>query len=163
MNYSFDTSTKAQSKFVIEEYFPAIVEFSPEELNNYFIEFNYKDSDMFELSVHPKTHTLKRFSLTLCNHYEIKEASMCLPPYVNGTITITGPESTECKMFLAVVYTDGLQILLSNAPASYFYKTGQLIFAISEEGEVISVYLTDLAEEELSHLRNELSLQSPVC
>ena len=158
MNFTFDATTKAYSQFVIDEYFPAILEFSSEELNNHFIEFNYKDTDMVELSVHPKTHALKRFSLTLCNHHEIKDEPMSIPSCSDGKIAITGPDTTECKVFLAVVYTDGLQIRLSDAVTSRYYKTGQLIFAISEDGELTNLYLTDLTEEELSHIRTELSL-----
>ena len=51
MNYTFDTTTNIKSRFISEDYFPAIVQFSPEELNNHFIEYSYNDTDMFELVV----------------------------------------------------------------------------------------------------------------
>ena len=158
MKFTFDTTTQVHSQFIIDEYFPAILEYSKEELNNHFIVFSYKDTDMAEFSVHPNSHTLKRFSLTLCNHYEIKEEPICIPPCPNGTITITGPVTTECKMFLATVYIDGLQIILSDTPASRYFRTGQMIFAFSEENELTSLYLTNLTEKEVSHIKNELFL-----
>ncbi|SCY14182.1 hypothetical protein SAMN02910371_01194 [Butyrivibrio sp. INlla14] len=71
MNYIIHTTKTATSKFIPEDYFPAIVEFSDEELNNHFIEYNYKDSDMFELSVHPKTHfaILLKAQVVCTNYY----------------------------------------------------------------------------------------------
>ena len=38
MNYKFDPTTSVHSVFVAEDYFPAIIEYSSEELNNHFIE-----------------------------------------------------------------------------------------------------------------------------
>ena len=76
MQYTFNKNRNISSTFIKEDYFPAIVEFSSEELNNHFIEFNFSDTDMFEISVNPKTRELKRFTLTLCNHFIIED--ICL-------------------------------------------------------------------------------------
>ena len=43
MEYKFDASIQMESTFVAEEYFAAIINFSPEELNNHFIEFKYNN------------------------------------------------------------------------------------------------------------------------
>ncbi len=156
MNYKIDTKMKTQSKFIAEDYFPAIVEFSSEELNNHFIEYNYKDTDMFELSVHPKTHALKRFSLTLCNHYEILDMAMELLVFDEGLLFIEGPDSTECDTFLLQVYRNGLKIKLSDVPAEKNIRSGILTFSLSEKDELVAVYISDLSEQELSHVKTEL-------
>ena len=157
MNYEINTNLKTKSKFIFEDYFPAIIEFSSEELNNHFIEFNYKDTDMFELSVHPKTHALKRFSLTLCNHYEFSETLLVSPVCDEGTLYITGPESTECSTFVATVYKNGMRIILSNATADKYIKSGNLVFALTDNNLVVSVSLIDLSEKEVSHIKSELN------
>ena len=157
MNYEIDTDLKTKSTFISEEYFPAIIEFSSEELNNHFIEFNYKDTDMFELSVHPKTHALKRFSLTLCNHYEFSEALLESPVCDEGTLYITGPDSTECSTFDATVYKNGMRIVLSDVAADKYIKSGNLVFALTDKNEVVSVSLIDLSEQEISHIKSELN------
>lgn len=156
MNYKIDTTVKAQSKFIAEDYFPAIVEFSLEELNNHFLEFNFKDTDMFELSVHPKTHAIKRFTLTLCNHYEMMETALDYPTCEEGSLFIEGPDSTECNTFLLQVYNNGMQIKLSDSPVNKNIKSGHLIFSLSENDELVSVIISDLSEVELSHIKREL-------
>ena len=147
---------KAQSKFITEDYFPAIVEFSSEELNNRFPEFNYKDTDMSELSVHPETSALKRFTLTLCNHYEIFETALDYPSFEEGLLFIKGPDSTECNTFLLQIYNNGVRIKLSDSPVNKSIKTGNLILSLSENNELISVIISDLSEAELSHIKREL-------
>lgn len=54
MNYNFSNSSTMTSSTIIEDYFPVIIEYDKEELNNKFIEFNYQDTDMLEISVNPK-------------------------------------------------------------------------------------------------------------
>jgi hypothetical protein len=158
MKYTFDSTHIIESHFIAEEYFPVIVEFSSEELNNHFIEFNYTDTDMIELSADSKTNALKRFSLTLCNHYEIVDSKMIIPDSVEGAITLLGPDVTECKCFLAKVYSDGVEIKLSDTVADHYLKTGQLIFALSEDNELSSVYIIDLSEHDIDHVKCELSI-----
>ena len=136
--------------------YTAIVEFSSEELNNHFLEFNFKDTDMFELSVHPKTHALKRFTLTLCNHYKIMETALDCPICEDGSLFIEGPDSTECNTFLLQVYNNGVRVKLSDSPVNMNIKSGNLIFSLSGDKELISVIISDLTENELSHIRKEL-------
>ncbi len=156
MNYKIDTTVKAQSKFIAEDYFPAIIEFSSEELNNHFLEFNFKDTDMFELSVHPKTNALKRFTLTLCNHYEIMETALECPICEEGSLFIEGPDSTECGIFLLQVYSNAVQIKLSDSPVNKSIKSGNLIFSLSDNNELISVIISNLSETDIAHIKREL-------
>lgn len=158
MNYSFDPNINVHSVFVAEAYFPAIIEYSSEELNNHFIEYSYQDTDMLEFSVHPKTHTLKRVSLTLCNHFVIKNEPISVPECEDGTMFIIGPNTTECQKFLACVYTDGLSITLSHHPATLYRKSGHLVFAFSDNNELVSLHLVGLTEADVSHVRSELTL-----
>lgn len=158
MNYSFDKNKTVSSQFIQEDYFPVIIEFSNEELNNRFIEFNYQDSDMFELSVDPNTFELKRFLLTLCNHYALEDASMVIPEYEEGVIYIMGPTSTECPMFEVTVYDNGLRIVTSSETASRYLKCGHLIFALTENNSLASLLITDITPDNLSHVKTELTM-----
>ena len=157
MHYTFSKNQNITSTFIKEEYFPAIVEFSSEELNNHFIEFNYSDTDMFELSVNPETKELKRFSLTLCNHFTIENRPLTLPTYEVGTLSIAGPDKTECATFSVKVFKDGLMIETSPKSASKYFKSGHLIFGLSSSDEVTSVYVTDLTRDEITHVISELN------
>ncbi|MDO4392942.1 MAG: hypothetical protein Q4C80_00830 [Bacillota bacterium] len=157
MNYYFDNTKTTSSKIIQEEYFPVIIEFSSEELNNKFLEFNYTDTDMFEVSVNPETYEIKRFSLTLCNHYSFVDAIMVLPTYEEGILHITGPTTTECSLFNANVYKDGLEIRISSELASRYLKSGQLIFALTENNKLTSVFITELTPNNIDHVKTELT------
>ena len=86
MNYTFDATTTIKSRFISEDYFPAIVQFSSEELNNRFIEYSYNATDMFELVGNSKNGMIKQFTLTLCNHFEEQDTNLCIPDAREGTI-----------------------------------------------------------------------------
>ena len=112
---------------------------------------------MFELSVHPKTNALKRLTLALCNHYEIMETALDYPTSEEGSLFIEGPDSTECDTFLLRVYSNAVQIKLSDTPVNKSIKTGNLIFSLSEDNKLISVIISDLSEAELAHIKRELT------
>lgn len=156
MNYSIDTSKQSSSTFITEDYFPATIEFSEEELNNHFIEFRYGDSDLFEFYVDRKSHILKRVCLTLCNHYSIKDTPLFIPIYEKGMLYIDGPASTECSTFETIVHTDGIEIITSLSKPSHCIKCGQLIIALSETNELTAVLITDLSETDIFHVKSEL-------
>lgn len=158
MIYSFDNNTTTSSRFIQEDYFPVIIEYSSEELNNKFLEFNYTDTDMFEISVNPETYEIKRFSLTLCNHFSFVNAKMMIPKYEEGILHISGPATTECSLFNTIVYEDGLEIIVSSESASIYLKTGQLIFALTDNNELTSVFITDLTANNIDHAKAELIL-----
>jgi len=155
MKYTFNNN-KIESNIVLKEFFPLIVSFSDVELNNSFIEFNYKDTDMVELSVNSKTHIIKQLTLTLVNHYSFIDECTPIPDYEEGAIFITGPHKTECSSFLVSVYNDGLIINMSQSLPKLFYKCGNIIFAFSAHDELSAIYIVDLKQEELNHVRNEL-------
>ena len=158
MKYKFDASVKMDSTFIAEEYFSAVLSFSSEELNNHFIEFNYKNTDMFEISVHPVTHVIKRFTLTLCNHFSIIDRDISVPDCIDGTMMIFDPDSTECETFTVNLYNNGMAIKLSSQMPGLCYKSGNLVFAVGENDVLTEVYLINLTETEVNHVKNELYL-----
>lgn len=158
MKFKFDASVKMDSTFIAEEYFSAVLRFSFEELNNHFIEFNYKNTDMFEISVHPVTHVIKRFTLTLCNHFSIIDRNISVPDWIDGTMMIFGPDSTDCETFTVNLYNDGMAVKLSSQSPRFCYKSGNLVFAIGDNDELTEVYLINLTETEVNHVKNELYL-----
>lgn len=149
-----------ESTFLSENYFAATIIFSPEELNNHFIEFNYSNTDMFEISVHPETHIIKRFTLTLCNHFTVINKDLFVPNHIDGTIMIDGPDTTECEIFMVNLYNNGILIKLSKEKPKVCYKSGDIIFAISNNNKLTEVYLINLSKADVNHAKNELYLGS---
>lgn len=156
MNYYIDTHTQKKSSFVEEEYFPAIIDFDGEELNNSFIEFKYNDSDMFELSVDKDSHILKRFCLTLCNHCSFEEVSLHVPNCDEGVLYFYEPNTIECETFSLTVYTNGIKLQTSIKSLSSHIKCGQVIFAFTDSEELGAILITELTKDEILHVKNEL-------
>ena len=156
MNYTFNTSTSISSTFISEDYFPAIVQFSSEELNNTFIEFKYHDTDMFELVANSNTHEIKQFTLALCNHFDEINDSLNVPNAEDGTMFLNKSETINCDCFEMHIYKDGLCITISSKIASKYLKSGQLVFAFDETNTLVALYVTDLSEENISHVLHEV-------
>ena len=112
---------------------------------------------MFELSVNPETYELKRFSLTLCNHYSFEDGLLSLPEYVEGTIAIEGPLKTECSTFSVTVYNDGVYIKTSSDSPTVYIKCGNIIFSIANNNELSSVLIVGLTDDEIAHVKTELT------
>jgi hypothetical protein len=157
MKYRFDNSTNPTSGFIEEEYIPATIEYSSEELNNHFIEFNYKDSDMLEMAVNPKSKILKRVSLILCNHYSFENATMPIPDADEGCLYIEDSDTTECDTFITRVYLDGIEIILSNNASAKYYRCGNIIFSMDASDTLVSVHFIKLSPQDINHVKNELS------
>ena len=158
MYYSFDTSIKINSIFKAEDYFPAIVTFSAEEVNNVFIEFSYRDTDMFELVGSSMDGIIKQFTLTLCNHFEVYDDNMNTPDAMEGTIFFSKNDSIECEMFNLRIYKNGLRIDMSQKRTDKFLKCGQLIFVFADDESLVSLYVTDLSDLDISHVLEEVSI-----
>lgn len=156
MNYTFNNSSKQNSRFIAEEYFPAIVQFSSEELNNRFIEFSYQDTDMFELVGNSETGELKQFTFTLCNHFYESDKTLSVPVADEGTMFLGENNTIQCEKFIAIIYSDGIRIDLSDREACSLYKCGQLVFAFDESNSLISLYVINLSAEDVSHILQEL-------
>lgn len=156
MNYTFDTTTNIKSRFISEDYFPAIVQFSPEELNNHFIEYSYNDTDMFELVVDSENGIIKQFTLTLCNHFKEQDINMSIPDAKEGSIYFNDTTDVQCDLFVLSIYKDGLHISISDKSAYTFLKCGQLIFALDDTDSLISLYITNLSSDDISHVLREV-------
>lgn len=155
MNYYTRNKIK-KSIFEQEEYFPVVVKFSDEEIDNCFVEYSYRDSDMMELIFDSKSHELKQLTLTLCNHYLLTDTKMPMPNSNDGTICTKDGGSIECSYFETVVYKDGVEVKISNISVTRYEKCGQIIFALSDSGDLLQIFITDLNEDEINHVRREL-------
>ena len=156
MDFEFNPAGTQNSYFKAEEYFPAMVIYSEEELNNRFLGFYYKNTDFFELQVHYDTFALKSFVFTACKHFTIHNTVLHIPEYEEGIITVRGPKRTEYDKFMAHVFTDGLRIDLSDQPAVRHLKCGQLIFAIDASNVLVTLYVVNLTESDIKHVVFEL-------
>jgi len=157
MNYTLKPEI-GHSRFVMEDYFPLIIEFSDKEINNDFCELNYKDTDMIEFDVDKDTRLLKRLTLTLCHHYVFEEEKVEIPQFIEGTIYINELFLIECNKFQTKVFTDGIVIETSENYASRHIKYGNVIFALSDSEEIVAITIIDLKEDEIEHVKNELTI-----
>ena len=156
MEYTLDTTTKLSSCFISEDYFPAIVQFSAEELNNRFVEFSYNDTDMFELVGSSKTGTIKQFTLTLCTHFMEMDKPLIAPDAEEGAVILNKNDTIQCEQFLLSIYKDGLHIQLSEKEICKFIKCGQLVFAFDKSDSLVSLYVTGLSTENIFHVLREV-------
>ena len=56
------------------------------------------------------------------------------------------------------LYNNGMLIKLSDQDPKVCYKSGNIIFAISDKGTLTEVYLINLTKTDVNHDKNELYL-----
>ncbi|MCR4814794.1 MAG: hypothetical protein K5879_08200 [Lachnospiraceae bacterium] len=157
MKYKFDNNHVIQSSFKAEDYFPAIVMFSSEELNNRFIEYSYEDTDMFEIVASSDTGVIKQFTLTLCNHFLVHDTDIDNPVTTDGIMYFDKSESIQCDSFLVNIFHDGIRVDVSEKKAKTFLKCGQLVFAFDEADSLSSLYVLNLSEDDIKHILSEIN------
>ena len=56
------------------------------------------------------------------------------------------------------LYNNGMLIKLSDEEPKFHYKSGNIIFAISDKCTLTEVYLINLVKTDVNHAKNELYL-----
>ena len=64
----------------------------------------------------------------------------------------------QIRQFVYRLSEDDLSITLSDHPATLYRKSGHLVFAFSDNNELVSLHLVGLTEADVSHVRSELTL-----
>ncbi len=157
MNYYLDSNKKDTSFFVEEEYIPIQVVIKEEELNKH-IGFYYNDTDLAEFVLNYETMSLNKFVLTFTNNFEFIDLPLQIPDSESGEIKLYYPDENYCSTFSVNVYSDGVQITLSDNTSEKYIKSGQIILGLDSDENIVEVLITELNESNIEFIKNELTL-----
>ena len=170
MKFIFDTSEEVISHFEREDYFSIRVVFSDGTDNNYlysddfgnhYLYFNQENINDLEFSLHSIRFHIKKILMICCNNYEFKYEKMDVPVVdKRGKVIIKGASKVNCSYFNMIVYNDGVRIDLSESEPIKYFQTGQLILLFDSKEKLVNIYITNLTEKDIEHVKEELKLHN---
>ncbi len=143
---------------VNEDYFPVKAVYDPSVGSTKYVGFYYGDTDLLEFSLDRETNSIKKLMLVLCNHFKVldtdfQSATVC----ESGSISLDLPQHNECDSFRVFVYRNAVDILLSQTTVQRIVKSGQVLFGLSDDNELVSVTVVEMSGTDIAHTIEELN------
>lgn len=140
-----------------EAYFPIRVVFDSAMGTNRFAGFYFGARNLLEFTIDQTSGRVKEFQIVTCDRYHIFEEECTIPSATNfGGISFTGPQHNDCDTFFVEVYSNCFRILLSFAAPAVQYAVGQVLFGLDEGGELVSLTITNITPDDITHTISEL-------
>ena len=139
-----------------EEYIPLRVVYDSSIDSIRFVGFYYKDTDLLEFTVERETGLVRKMQIVVCSHFQFLDADYIAEDAETAKVYLNYPQHNDCSNFRLTVFKNAVQILVSNKTASAFSKYGQVTFGVSSSGELISVLISNLSDEDIAHTKAEL-------
>lgn len=159
MNYFSFSEGAMHSQIECEAYFPLRVVYDPSSEQSHFVGFYFKDTDLLEFTVNKTDGLLKKMQIVLCGHYSRLSGPYIVPNAANEScVYLNHPQHNDCRHFFMKIYTNCIQIELSDISASEYHKCGQVLFGVDQEQHLVSVIVTQMSPAEIAHTVQELQL-----
>ncbi|MBQ9035993.1 MAG: hypothetical protein IJ115_00830 [Erysipelotrichaceae bacterium] len=78
--------------------------------------------------------------------------------FTEGIAVFKTPEVIKTSRLDVIVYSNGVEIVLSDSPASTWLKTGSVLFGLNSDNELSLIRIIDLTADERQHILDELTL-----
>ena len=152
-------NTNRDPHVVNEDYFAVKVVYDSSVESTKYVGFYFGDTDLLEFSVDRETNTIKKFQLVLCNHFEMLDAELHSEDVSEtGCVSIGLPQHNECDIFNVRVYRNAVEIILSNKNVEKTIKSGQVLYCLSNAGDLVNVIIEEMTECEIKHTIEELKM-----
>ncbi len=144
--------------FMKEEYFPIKVC-----VNNYidnikYIQYEKDEYNMLELTLNRTTNEFYRLQLVIGNAFTIVDEVLTpVNNFAEGIAVFNTPEVTKTSRFDLLIYSDGVEIVLSNDPVYTWFKTGNVLFGLNADNKLSLIRIISLTADERQHIIDELT------
>ncbi len=155
MKYSNSIFAK---KVMVEDYLPLLIK-SPEiSTDADYLIYRKGDNSLLELVFDATTHNVHKICLVICKEYEIASTEYTPPSYfVVGDVLIDAPDDIATEVFCCKIYTDAIQLKLSNQPAEMTIVSKNIVWELDSKGDLISLTAYNQSAEVISHTLKELN------
>ena len=105
-------------KVIVEDYLPLLIK-SPEiSIDADYLIYRKGDNSLLELVFDATTHNVHKICMVICKDYEKVSAEYTLPSnFVIGDVMIDTPDDVVSDFFFCKIYSNAIQIKLSNRHA----------------------------------------------
>ena len=147
---------RAETSYKTEDFFALVAIFGDEIDHVKFVGL-YHDDDLVELQLDPETMALSQVTLTNCRRFDICAGTMPVPNAEEGIVVLDLPKRVDCADLWTTVFDDGVLVQVTSKLSVGYVRMGDVTFGLSADDNLTSIYLANLSQEEISHVRAELS------
>ncbi len=113
---------------------------------------------MLELAFDQMDHIISRITLVICADYRQVAEEYPLPAeYTKGDLLVDVPGEIDTSTFSCVIYQNAVKIIVSDLPVSKTILSDNIVWELSEQGNLVSVCLVDPTGKASEHCNLELS------
>ena len=152
------TNTSIQRSIVLTEYIPVQVRAEKACNTIDYCSFRKNDTSLLELAFNQADHIIYRVTLVICADYRQVAEEYPLPTeYTKGDLLVDVPSENATSIFSCVIYQNAVKIIVSDLPISKTVLSGDIVWELSEQGDLVSVCLVDPTGKASKHCSLELS------
>jgi uncharacterized protein YuzE len=155
MKYSNSIFVK---KVIVEDYLPLLIK-SPEiSTDADYLLYRKGDNSLLELVFDATTHNVHKICLVICKEYEITSTKYTPPTdFVIGDVLVDTPDDIAAEVFRCRIYTDAIQLKLSNQIAETTIVSKDIVWELDSKGDLISITAYNQSAEVINHTLKELN------
>ena len=152
------TNTSIQRSIVLTEYIPVQVRAETACNTIDYYSFRKDDTSLLELAFDQMDHIISRITLVICADYRQVAEEYPLPAeYTKGDLLVDVPGEIDTSTFSCVIYHNAVKIIVSDLPVSKTILSDNIVWELSEQGNLVSVCLVDPTGKASEHCNLELS------
>ena len=152
------TNTSIQRSIVLTEYIPVQVRAETACSTIDYCSFRKNDTSLLELAFNQADHIIYRVTLVICADYRQVAEEYPLPTeYTKGDLLVDVPGENATSIFSCVIYQNAVKIIVSDLPVSKTIFSDNIVWELSEQGDLVSVCLVDPTGKASKHCSLELS------
>ena len=152
------TNTSIQRSIVLTEYIPVQVRAETACNTIDYCSFRKNDTSLLELAFNQADHIIYRVTLVICADYRQVAEEYPLPTeYTKGDLLVDVPSENATSIFSCIIYQNAVKIIVSDLPISKTILSGDIVWELSEQGDLVSVCLVDPTGKASKHCSLELS------
>ena len=152
------TNTSIQRSIVLTEYIPVQVRAETACNTIDYCSFRKDDTSLLELAFDQTDRMIYRITLVICADYWQAAEEYRLPAeYTKGDLLVDVPGEIDTSTFSCVIYQNAVKIIVSDLPVCKTVLSGNIVWELSEQGNLVSVCLVDPTGKASEHCSLELS------
>ena len=151
-NYVFE------KKVIVEDYLPLLIKSSEMSTNADYLIYRKGDNSLLEFVFDAITHNVHKICMVICKDYEKVSAEYTLPSnFVIGDVMIDTPDDVVSDFFFCKIYSNAIQIKLSNRHAEMVILSNDIVWELGSNGHLISLTVQNQSADVINHTLKELN------
>ncbi len=152
------TNTSIQRSVVLTDYIPMQIRAEKECKAVDYCSFRKDDTSLLELAFDQTDHIIHRITLVICADYRQTAEEYRLPAeHTKGDLLLESPAEIDTAVFSCVIYRNAVKINVSDLPVCKTVLSDNIVWELSEQGNLVSLCLVDATGKASEHCSLELS------